>query len=111
MSHLINLHLSEGIVDLGGGELHTEGHEGVPEDIFIRMMMAMMIVRVMTTTAYLKASASILPSISKASKEARMTSSSSEPPAILEAKRVTIWVKFMGPSTSSSMAWEVTTEG
>merc|ERR1712233_164989 len=33
----------------------------------------------------LKASASILPSISKASKEARMTSSSSEPPAILEA--------------------------
>merc|ERR1712121_367494 len=28
-----------------------------------------------------------------------------EPPAILEAKRVTIWVKFIGPSTSSSMAW------
>ena len=40
MSHLINLHLSEGIVDLGGGELHTEGHEGVPENSFIRMMMA-----------------------------------------------------------------------
>ena len=46
--HLIDLHLSEGIVDLGGGELDTEGHEGVPESIFIiimtmmRMMMMMM---------------------------------------------------------------------
>ena len=54
MSHLINLHLSEGIVDLGGGELHTEGHEGVPENNFIRMMMAMMIMRVMTIAARLK---------------------------------------------------------
>lgn len=60
MSHLINLHLSEGIVDLGGGELHTEGHEGVPENIFIRMVMAMMIMRViivmrvMTTTVMIK---------------------------------------------------------
>merc|ERR1712025_1226251 len=34
----------------------------------------------------LKASASILPSISKASKDLRMVSSSSVPPAILEAK-------------------------
>merc|ERR1719493_351013 len=53
----------------------------------------------------LKASASICPLISKASNDCRMTSSSSEPPAILLAKRVTIWVKFMGPSTSSSIAW------
>ena len=37
MSHLINLHLSEGIVDLGGGELDTEGHEGVPEGIGINL--------------------------------------------------------------------------
>ena len=43
MCHLIDLHLSEGIVDLGGGELHTEGHEGVPEKSFIRMMMAMLV--------------------------------------------------------------------
>merc|ERR1719151_129950 len=32
---LIDLHLSEGIVDLGGGELDTEGHEGVSEGIGI----------------------------------------------------------------------------
>ena len=37
MSHLINLHLSEGIVDLGGGELDTEGHEGVPEGVGINL--------------------------------------------------------------------------
>merc|ERR1719215_1339981 len=42
---------------------------------------------------------------SSTSEEARMTSSSSDPPAILVANRVTIWVKFMGPSTSSSIAW------
>jgi len=34
---LIDLHLSEGIVDLGGGELDTEGHEGVPEGIGINL--------------------------------------------------------------------------
>merc|ERR1719500_2322358 len=38
----------------------------------------------------LKASASIW----KASKDLRMVSSSSVPPAILPANRVTIWVKF-----------------
>jgi len=30
---LINLHLSEGVVHLGGGELDTEGHQGVPEGL------------------------------------------------------------------------------
>ena len=105
--HLIDLHLSEGIVDLGGGELDTEGHEGVPE-MSIVMIMVLGFIILGGEIDYLKASASILPSISKASKEARMTSSSSEPPAILEANRVTIWVKFMGPSTSSSMAWKMT---
>merc|ERR1711911_34964 len=49
----------------------------------------------------LKASASIWPLISKASKDLRMVSSSSVPPAILPANRVTIWVKFMGPWASS----------
>ena len=44
--HLIDLHLSEGIVDLGGGELDTEGHEGVPERIVIIIMTMM---RIMTT--------------------------------------------------------------
>merc|ERR1719237_1649061 len=33
----------------------------------------------------------------KASADLRMVSSSSVPPAILPANRVTIWVKFMGP--------------
>merc|ERR1719397_2001697 len=41
----------------------------------------------------------------KASKDLRMVSSSSVPPAILPANRVTIWVKFMGPGASSSMPW------
>merc|ERR1719239_2140896 len=45
----------------------------------------------------LKASASIWPLISK---DSRMVSSSSVPPAILPANRVTIWVKFMGPGAS-----------
>ena len=64
LSHLINLHLSEGIVDLGGGELHTEGHEGVPEKSFhSRMMMAMMIMvtRGMTTTVMINIDKESLP--------------------------------------------------
>ena len=43
VGHLIDLHLSEGIVDLGGGELDTEGHEGVPETIVIMMTIMIMI--------------------------------------------------------------------
>ena len=43
MCHLIDLHLSEGIVDLGGGELDTEGHEGVPGNIMITMIMFLVI--------------------------------------------------------------------
>ena len=41
--HLIDLHLSEGIVDLGGGELDSEGHEGVSERINMRMIAIMVI--------------------------------------------------------------------
>ena len=40
--HLIDLHFSEGVVDLGGGELDTEGHEGVPESITIIILMIKM---------------------------------------------------------------------
>ena len=46
--HLIDLHLSEGIVDLGGGELDTEGHEGVPETSVINSMTMMTIMTTMT---------------------------------------------------------------
>merc|ERR1712029_1250220 len=79
---IVNLHLCKGIVDLTAENL-------TPKVI----------------SECLKVSASIFPSFSKHSKDARMTSSSSEPPAILEANNVTICVKFIGPSTSSSMAW------
>jgi len=34
---LVNLHLGEGVVDFAGGELDTEGHEGVPEGIGINL--------------------------------------------------------------------------
>ena len=34
---LINLHLSKSVIDLAGGELDTEGHEGVPEGIGINL--------------------------------------------------------------------------
>merc|ERR1712024_312863 len=42
-------------------------------------------------------SASIWPLISKASNDLIITWSSSVPPDIFSAKRVTIWVKLMGP--------------
>ena len=45
--YLIDLHLSEGIVDLGGGELDTEGHEGVSEGINMRMIAVMVIMMIM----------------------------------------------------------------
>ena len=32
---LINLHLSKSVIDLAGGELDTEGHQGVPEGVSI----------------------------------------------------------------------------
>ena len=38
VGHLIDLHLSKGIVDFGGGELDTEGHEGVPEMSIVMIM-------------------------------------------------------------------------
>jgi len=34
---LVNLHLREGVVDFAGGELDTEGHEGVPEGVGINL--------------------------------------------------------------------------
>ena len=42
--HLIDLHLSEGIVDLGGGELDTEGHEGVPGNIMMITMIMILVI-------------------------------------------------------------------
>ena len=45
--YLIDLHLSECIVDLGGGELDTEGHEGVSERINMRMIAVMVIMMIM----------------------------------------------------------------
>merc|ERR1719251_161754 len=51
----------------------------------------------------LNISASILPLISNASKDLRMVSSSSVPPAIFSAKSVTICVKLTGPGDSESM--------
>ena len=33
----VNLHLSESVVDLAGGELDTEGHEGVPEGVGVNL--------------------------------------------------------------------------
>merc|ERR1712165_682967 len=51
----------------------------------------------------LNISASIFPLISNASNDLRMVSSSSAPPAIFSAKRVTICVKLTGPGASPSM--------
>merc|ERR1711990_643907 len=48
-------------------------------------------------------SASIWPLISKASNDLIITWSSSVPPDIFSAKRVTIWVKLMGPGASPTM--------
>merc|ERR1712203_1008644 len=48
-------------------------------------------------------SASIWPLISKASNDRIITWSSSVPPDIFSAKRVTIWVKLMGPGASPTM--------
>merc|ERR1719278_837942 len=48
-------------------------------------------------------SASIWPLISNASNDLIITWSSSVPPDIFSAKRVTIWVKLMGPGASPTM--------
>ena len=44
---LVNLHLREGVVDFAGGELDTEGHEGVSERINMRMIAVMVIMMIM----------------------------------------------------------------
>merc|ERR1719461_990476 len=53
----------------------------------------------------LNISALIFPLTSKASKALRMVSSSSAPPAIFSAERMTICVKLTGPGASESMPW------